>query len=472
MSLLSRILATRDAKPAATRSYEGATPSARRFGAGAATFGPWASEASAAREPLQRRARHFHENNPLAHSGVSAWVNAAVGAGITATSQHPDPDTRKILDREFRRWTRRADLESRSNFEGLQAATVKAERIDGEALFRWVGDRLQQIPAEQLDMAMTRDLGAGRIIVNGVELDADGRRVAYWIHPAKPSDQFPTYAPPVRVPAEDVIHVFRPTGPGAVRGVSALAPILLRLAELDATEDAYQVAAKVSAMLSVILSNQNDVSGEDPLPDGQGLEPGAILKLAGGWNVDTIAPQQAQQIGDFLSHMTRTIAAGLDVPEHLLTGDMRQANYSSLRAALVAFRQKIEAYQFNCLVPQMLDPVWRRVVGTAVLSGRIDSDLDDDLFAVEWIPPAQPWVDPLKDANATLALLKGGLMSRRQAVAQLGYSIDELDSEIAADKERETALGLSFNNNNEATSNGNTDSKPEQGEKTGENPAD
>jgi len=81
-------------------------------------------------------------------------------------------------------------------------------------------------------------------------------------------------------------------------------------------------------------------------------------------------------------------------------------------------------------------------------------------------------VDPLKDANATLALLKGGLMSRRQAVAQLGYSIDELDSEIAADKERETALGLSFNNNNEATSNGNTDSKPEQGEKTGENPAD
>lgn len=461
MSLFARILG-REAKPVATRSYEGATPSARRFGAGAASFGPWANEASAAREPLQRRARHFHENNPLAHSGVSAWVNAAVGAGITATSQHPDPETRKILDAEFRRWTRRADLEARSSFEGLQAAAVKAERIDGEALFRFVGDQLQQIPAEQLDMSMTRDLGGGRLIANGVELDADGRRVAYWIHPAKPSDQFPTYAPPVRVPAEDVIHVYRPTGPGAVRGVSALAPILLRLAELDATEDAYQVAAKVSALLSVILSNANDMSGEDPLPEGVSLEPGAILKLAGGWNVNTIAPQQVQQIGEFLSHMTRTIAAGLDVPEHLLTGDLRQANYSSLRAGLVAFRQKIEAYQFQCLVPQMLDPVWRRVMAEAVLSGRIGADLSEDLFAVEWIPPAQPWVDPLKDANATLALLKGGLMSRRQAVAQLGYSVDELDSEIAADRAREAALGLKFNN--EAKSNGNTDSEPGEGD--------
>lgn len=470
MSFLARILGTRDAKPAAVRAYEGATPSARRFGAGAASFGPYSSEASAAREPLQRRARHFHENNPLAHSGVSAWVNAAVGAGITATSQHPDPETRRALDAEFRRWTRRADLEGRASFEGLQAAAVKAERIDGEALFRWVDDRLQQIPAEQLDMSMTRDLSGGRLIANGVELDGDGRRVAYYIHPAKPSDQFPTYAPPVRVPAEDVLHVYRPSGPGAVRGVSALAPVMLRLAELDATEDALQVAAKVSALLSVILSNQNDVSGEDPLPDGVSLEPGAILKLSGGWNVNTVAPQQAQQIVEYLAHMTRLIAAGLDVPEHLLTGDMRKANYSSLRAALVAFRQKIEAYQFAVLVPQFLDPVWRRVMASAALSERIEADLNDDLFAVEWIPPAQPWVDPLKDANATVALMKAGLMSRRQAVAQLGYSIDELDSEIAADRAREADLGLNFNNNTEA-GNGNADGKSGQGTKAGGNPA-
>lgn len=436
----------RTAEPKVGRSYDAAAQTQRRFGGGSQSFGPWAAETSAAREPVQRRARHFAANNPLAHSGVTAWTTAAVGAGITATSQHPNPETRKTLDAAFKAWTRRADLEGLTDFNGLQAAAVRSERIDGEALFRWVGDHLQAIPAEMLDMAMTRDLAGGALIANGVELDAFGRRVAYWVNPAKPSDQFPTYAQPIRIPAEDVLHVYRPTGPGAVRGVSALANVLLRLSELDGLEDALQTNAKVAALLSVILTNENamDDGSDDPFAEGQSLEPGAMFKIPGGWKVNTTAPQQTQQVAEFLSHMTRTIAAGLDVPEHLLTGDLRQANYSSLRAALVSFRQKVEAYQFHTLVPQLLNPVWRRVMTNAVLSGEIDAPLNDDLFAVEWIPPAQPWVDPLKDAEATLKLMGAGLMSRRQAVASLGYSIDELDSEIAADRDRETALNLTF----------------------------
>ncbi len=445
MGLLD-IFKRRDDAPKAVRSYEAATGVQRRFGGGSQSFGPWAAEASAAREPVQRRARHFAVNNPLAHSGVTAWTTAAVGAGITATSQHPNPETRKTLDAAFKAWTRRADLEELTDFAGLQAAAVRSERIDGEALFRWVGNQLQAIPAEMLDMAMTRDLAGGAFIANGVELDALGRRVAYWVNPAKPSDQFPTYAQPIRIPAEDVLHVYRPTGPGAVRGVSALANVLLRLSELDGLEDALQTNAKVAALLSVILTNENsmDDGTGDPFAEGQSLEPGAMFKIPGGWKVNTTAPQQAQQVAEFLSHLSRSIAAGLDVPEHLLTGDLRQANYSSLRAALVSFRQKIESYQFHTLVPQLLNPVWRRVMTNAALSGEIDAPLNDDLFAVEWIPPAQPWVDPLKDAEATLKLMGAGLLSRRQAVASLGYSIDELDSEIAADRARESALNLTF----------------------------
>ena len=93
-------------------------------------------------------------------------------------------------------------------------------------------------------------------------------------------------------------------------------------------------------------------------------------------------------------------------------------------------------------MPQFLDPVWRRVATLAALE--LDLPIDDDLFAVEWIPPAQPWVDPAKDAQATITMLEAGLMSRRQAVAAQGYSIEQLDAEIAADRERETALNLIF----------------------------
>lgn len=41
-------------------------------------------------------------------------------------------------------------------------------------------------------------------------------------------------------------------------------------------------------------------------------------------------------------------------------------------------------------------------------------------------------------------MLAMGLISRRQAVAQLGYDVAKVDAEIADDRQREAALGLSF----------------------------
>jgi capsid protein len=42
-------------------------------------------------------------------------------------------------------------------------------------------------------------------------------------------------------------------------------------------------------------------------------------------------------------------------------------------------------------------------------------------------------VDPLKDTQATVAELEAGLTSRRKAVAERGWALEDLDSEIAAD---------------------------------------
>jgi capsid protein len=142
--------------------------------------------------------------------------------------------------------------------------------------------------------------------------------------------------------------------------------------------------------------------------------------------------------------MRREIAAGLGVPTHLLDGDLSQANYSSLRAGLLPFRARVEQYVYHSLIPQVLDPIFRRVVTDAYLTGRLDvPDLAPALKA-EWLPPRPMQVDPQKDAEAVRALLEMGLTSRRQAVASLGWNVSDLDAEIAADRERERALGLNF----------------------------
>ena len=69
-------------------------------------------------------------------------------------------------------------------------------------------------------------------------------------------------------------------------------------------------------------------------------------------------PQQAQQTAEFVSHQIRAIAAGLGVPAHLVSGDLREANYGSLRAGMVAFRQKLEQIQFGTIIPQLCGPIW------------------------------------------------------------------------------------------------------------------
>ena len=72
-----------------------------------------------------------------------------------------------------------------------------------------------------------------------------------------------------------------------------------------------------------------------------------MIRLPGNWKIDAITPQQTQQAGEFLRHLTQRIAAGVGVPAHLISHDVSQANYSSLRAALVSFRQRVERFRIE-----------------------------------------------------------------------------------------------------------------------------
>jgi lambda family phage portal protein len=260
----------------------------------------------------------------------------------------------------------------------------------------------------------------------------------------------------------DVAHLFQPLAPGQVRGIAWTAPILARLHELDQLEDAQLVAQKISAMFAGFLTDLNNAGGQQPFEGEQsgslltsGLEPGTLKILPAGFDIKFATPREATDAIEFLRLQLRAVAAGLGVPDYLVSGDLSQANYSSLRAGLVEFRRRVEALQFTVIVHQLCRPIWERFVVTAVLSGAIEApDFEarlDDYLACEWFPPAQDWVDPQKDVKAETEAIAAGLKSRRQAVAERGYDIEQLDAEIAADRARETALNLRFGANPPAT---------------------
>jgi lambda family phage portal protein len=257
-----------------------------------------------------------------------------------------------------------------------------------------------------------------------------------------------------RVLADQVIHLFRPEAPGQVRGVSWFAPVMLRLADLDSWRDAQLVRQKVAAMLTAFVTTSDGTGAPfDGTPDSRGnlvggLEPGTIKFLDPQQDVRFSTPAGiGEEVIDFAKITEREIAVGLGVPAAVLTGDLSDVNYSSIRAGLVEWRRRVEALQHNVIAFQALRPIWRRWAATEVLSGRIAGAVAAAM-PVKFITPKQAWVDPAKDVQAELDAITGGLMSRREAVTSRGVDIEALDAEIAADNQRAAALGLKFTNPN------------------------
>ena len=257
----------------------------------------------------------------------------------------------------------------------------------------------------------------------------------------------------VRVPAADMVHLFDPTWPGQVRGVSPLSTVLLRLHELDQLEDAQLVRIKLGAMLAgFIRGGDESGAGFDGKQTGgvleSGLEPGTLKVLPQGAEISFSDPVEPGNVSEWIKLQLHGIAAGIGVTYEQLTGDLGSVNYSSIRAGLVEFRRRIEMLQHNVLVFQFCRPVWRRLVLLAILRGELPDDGKPETFeaycSVNWIPPGWDWVDPEKDASADAIAIAAGLKSRREVVAARGYDIEQLDTEIAGDKAREKTLGLQF----------------------------
>ena len=65
----------------------------------------------------------------------------------------------------------------------------------------------------------------------------------------------------------------------------------------------------------------------------------------------------------------RAVAAAMGITYEMLTGDLTQVNYSSIRAGLLEFRRRCEVIQHGVIVHQLCRPIWRAWMDQAVLEG-------------------------------------------------------------------------------------------------------
>jgi lambda family phage portal protein len=419
-----------------------------------ARHGRTATETIAAAPQVRAKARYYYANDAHARAGIEALVTYGVGAGPVPA--HDDAEAvAAFLD-----WFDECDADGVGNFGTIIADAVRGMATDGESFIQFVqrpeGLRLRLLPAESVDESKSAELSNGGYIAAGIEFNANGDRVAYWIRPYIPTQQFETYAPPVRVDAADVLHLMRPVGIGQVRGVSWLAPVLLKLADAGLLSDALLKGYQIAACHAGFIEDQNGVGG---LPfDGEqnvdalevSLEPGVVRRLPPGYKISFNNPQAAQQSVEFLTAQIEEIAAGLGVPAFMVSGNVNRANYSSLRAALITFKASLEALQFNVIVPRLLAPIWKRWALTRGLRGE-----GDVTGAAEWRFPALPEADPLKQIQAVKVALETKIMSRAEAIAARGESIERVDADIARDPHAQAASEGEPQNDNQEESDSN-----------------
>ncbi len=416
-------------------------------------------------DALRSRSRDMVRRNPWATNALDAFVANCIGTGIKPQSLHPDAEAKDAIQSLWLRWTDEADASGLTDFYGLQAIACRSVMEAGECIIRLrprlpkdglsVPLQLQLLEAEHLPTGDTRKLPNGNYVRAGIEFNGIGKRVAYHLYREHPGDSLNPMASTeqVPVPAESVLHLFRPIRPGQLRGQPWLTQVLIKLYELDQYDDAELVRKKTAAMFAGFVTKNapEDVVLNETASDNSGnalagLEPGTLQVLLPGEDVKFSNPADVGATYEtFMRVQLRSIAAGMGITYEQLTGDLTGVNYSSIRAGLLEFRRRCEQIQHEVMVFQMCRPIWRSWVEAAMLAGALPAAGNDSgYFDVKWIPPGFAWVDPLKDIKAQIMAVRAGFKSRAEVVSEQGYDAEEIDREIAADNERADSLGLAY----------------------------
>ncbi|MDB5243592.1 MAG: Phage portal protein lambda family [Spirosoma sp.] len=399
------------------------------------------AEVGAASATVARRARDAVRNDPYAARIVDLWTGNAVGAGIT--TRWPD----QPHSAAWRRWSdsTACDAEGRLDLFGLQALVMRAVVESGECFVRLlpaevsptnpVGLRLQVLESDHLDTARN-GMVEGLPTLQGIALGDAGAPAAYWLYRVHPGAAWllPSGGrlTSERVPAQDVLHIYRKRRPGQLRDVSWLAPVLTRLRDLGDYEAALLMKAKIEACLAAVVSEDGDEAltgaASGLLRDAQGrtvesFEPGMILYRRGMGSVEVVNPSGGGSHAAFARRALEAAAVGTGLTYDQVAGDLTQANYSSLRAGKIEFRRLCEQVQYGMLIPMLVRPIAARFHQQGALLGLWGAEVPE---GGSHVPPAHEMIDPLKDTTALIAQVRAGFVPQPEAVGAFGYDFRQV----------------------------------------------
>lgn len=448
-----RRVQARIARDLLARHYEAAS-GGRRTSGWPRSAGDANAAIGYALETLRQHARDLVRNNPYAESALTTIADHAVGWGITAKPSRETRDT--VRTKALSTWeawaeTTACDADGREDFYGLQKLVMRTVAESGEAIVRrrWrrpddglpIPLQLQVLEPDYLDASkQVTALPDGGRVIQGVEFNGIGRRVAYWLFRDHPGS-FISSRQADRIPASEVLHIYKRKRPGQVRGASWFAPVILRMKDFDTYEDAALVKQKIAACLAVITS---DVDGSAPAlgaatdgtPPIDSLEPGMILNAPPGRSISVVQPPTISEHKEYAETVLRAIATGLGMTYEDLTGDYSGLTFSAARMSRIRHWDRVHDWRWLMLIPQFCQPVWSWAMQAAAITGLPEQPL------AEWSAPPMPMIEPQAEAAAYRELVRIGGITWPEMVRERGYDPETVLAEIAETNKKLDALGI------------------------------
>ena len=425
---------------------------------------------------IRDRSRELCRNNDYANRYLQLLSSGVVGEnGFSLQSRarnerrpgeeqgQLDASGNAILERNWKKWGERCTVDGKHSWLDVQRIVAKSLARDGEILVRFVKGRgwkdgfaLQLLEADYLDETYsTQTPGAdGSRIIMGVELDKWDRPQAYHLLLGKaghPFDDIGSSRPNqrVRIPAEEILHIYLPDRAQQTRGVPWLATAMMRLHTLDKYEESELMAARVAAnKLGIITSPEGDGYVGDDEDNGYPImmgEPATFQQLPAGMDIkplDFTHPTNA--FLDFHKSVLRGVASGLGVSYTSLSNNLEGVSYSSIRQGTLEERDHYRQIQ-QFLIQHLALPVCREWLAMAMSTNSIPLPIQKfDKFAdnLQFRGRGFPWVDPAKEAKAAQLEVQSGFKSMNDIAQQYGKDIEEVFAALQSDKAMADRYGI------------------------------
>jgi lambda family phage portal protein len=434
------------------------------------------------RPSLVARSQDQYRNNPIYKGiidttdinsiGIGLRLQSTINRKVLGISDEVADEIEEDIETRFDNYASSVECDSfrRQNLYQMQELGFKSFCIDGDHFALPVRfKRTGSVSALKI-MLLSSNRCQNPWVANtdnmrdGIEFTPRGEPKNYWF--TKREGFYTGDTDFVKIPAfgkrtgrKNVLHIYKPDMIGQSRGIPLAAVILENLKQSDRYTKAELANAAVQALFTgFITSNRDDAmddglenTDKDPLNrriQDMILDSGVMYQLEEGEKVDFANPTRPQSgFVTFIEMQLKIICVGVNLPYEFLMKIFSSSFNASKAARIEAWRYFLNMRDFYSTL--FLEPIYKEWLTEEVATGRINlqgffdsHEIQNAYLSHEWLGSTQGMIDPVKETNAALLAIGGGLSSPQKESRKVGTNFEKNVEQIRRANKKSEGLSL------------------------------